>query len=539
MIILLLSIRLTLFAVLLVETSMRKYHHLISKAKINRIRSLFLKGNVNKRAAGRLLNVSASTVANYIKQFELMATEYPLQLSNPKFFLPIKMKPHVTTAKKAFALNIIPSLVASDPHKRLLAANLWRQYRKLQPNGYSAGGFNCLFCIWKRENNVNEFSTSKIHQLTGEELQTLAVWRHSKIDRFWQKAITILGSLEGRSPFDLAKRTGLTVETIEQWIALVKKEGLNSIAPRPQSGKEARSAAIKVKVERVVAILHQQPQLFGINRTSWSLATLAMVYTKVHQEAIGISTVGMYLQQQGFSFRKTREILTSPDLKFREKLDKVIAIVEQLGPNDRFFSIDELGPFAVRTRGGRSLMQEGDIRTIPAYPKPKGYLICTAALELTTNQITHFYSPEKSTVEMIKLLDLLLDQYKNTDHIFLSWDAASWHNSKLLKAHIAEVNSEAYRNKHHTPIVALAPLPVSAQFLNVIESVFAGLAKSVLHNSDYASTDECKLAIDTYFKTRNDHFLANPKRAGNKIWGKETVKPAFYEAQHCKDPKVR
>jgi hypothetical protein len=35
------------------------------------------------------------------------------------------------------------------------------------------------------------------------------------------------------------------------------------------------------------------------------------------------------------------------------------------------------------------------------------------------------------------------------------------------------------------PTVETAPLPSGAQFLNVIESVFSGLARSIIHNSDY------------------------------------------------------
>jgi hypothetical protein len=64
--------------------------------------------------------------------------------------------------------------------------------------------------------------------------------------------------------------------------------------------------------------------------------------------------------------------------------------------------------------------------------------------------------------------------------------------------------------------VELAPLPVCAQFLNVIESVFSGMARAVLHNSDYESVDECMAAIDAYFKERNDRFRENPRRAGKK-----------------------
>jgi len=70
-------------------------------------------------------------------------------------------------------------------------------------------------------------------------------------------------------------------------------------------------------------------------------------------------------------------------------------------------------------------------------------------------------------------------------------------------------------------MVKLAPLPSCAQFLNVIESVFSGMARAVIHNSNYESVEECKAAIDRHFAERNEYFKRNPKRAGNKIWGDE------------------
>jgi len=41
----------------------------------------------------------------------------------------------------------------------------------------------------------------------------------------------------------------------------------------------------------------------------------------------------------------------------------------------------------------------------------------------------------------------------------------------------------------------LAPLPASAQFLNVIESVFSGMARAIIHNSDYPSVAAAQEAI--------------------------------------------
>jgi len=71
-------------------------------------------------------------------------------------------------------------------------------------------------------------------------------------------------------------------------------------------------------------------------------------------------------------------------------------------------------------------------------------------------------------------------------------------------------------------MVKLAPLPARAQFLNVIESVFNGMSQSIIQNSDYESVSAAQGAIDQYFQERNEYFMKNPKRAGNKIWGQRT-----------------
>lgn len=161
-------------------------------------------------------------------------------------------------------------------------------------------------------------------------------------------------------------------------------------------------------------------------------------------------------------------------------------------------------------------------------------MILTAALELSRNQVTHFYSKAKNTAEMIRMVDVLIKQYADASKLYISWDAASWHLSKELKKHIAGHNEKAEINK--LPFVELAPLPASAQFLNLIESVFSGMARAIIHNSDYASTKAAMDAIDLYFKERNQHFLDNPKRAGNKIWRKERTGSEFSASNNCKEP---
>ena len=158
----------------------------------------------------------------------------------------------------------------------------------------------------------------------------------------------------------------------------------------------------------------------------------------------------------------------------------------------------------------------------------------TAALELAGNQVHHFFSEKKNTTEMIRMMDLLVTEYANKERIYLSWDAASWHISKKLFEYIEKHNLSGTG-----PIVETAPLPSGAQFLNVIESVFSGMARAIIHNSDYPTVSDAKAAIGRYFEERNAHFKKNPRRAGNRIWGKERQPSVFSEAGISKDPRFR
>jgi transposase len=327
---------------------------------------------------------------------------------------------------------------------------------------------------------------------------------------------------------------------VENWRLTYQNAGIDCLPPkRSRRLSKETEKAIKEKKERLIKIIHETPKAYGINRASWSLQALSDAYEEVCGERASRSSISEYFIAAGYKFKKAKKSLTSNDPTYREKLAKITSTLSNLAPDEKFFSIDEFGPFSVRIRGGVALVPGDAIRTIPQRQRSKGSLICTAALELSSNQLTHFYSNKKNSKEMIKLLLRLIIKYKGQKRIFLSWDSASWHASKSLYKIVDEINSDKFRNRHKTSLVELMPLPSGAQFLNVIESVFSGMARAILHNSNYGSVEECKIAINVYFADRNQAFLRHPRRAGSKIWGKEQVEAVFREENNCKDPRWR
>jgi transposase-like protein len=311
-------------------------------------------------------------------------------------------------------------------------------------------------------------------------------------------------------------------------------EGIQWFGKHKQSG--LRKHELEHYKEAVFAILHSPPSAHGINRTTWRVRDIRKVMSKQHA-AIGKNGIQKIIHNAGYKFRKAKVCLTSNDPAYEQKVQEIMNILAELKPDERFFSIDEFGPFAVKMQAGRSYTKPGQERVVPQFQKSKGVLIVTAALELSENQVTHFYSAHKNTEEMLKLLEVLLVKYAEQSRIYISWDAASWHASKSLCTRVEEINRPEYQAAHKCPLVKLAPLPSRAQFLNVIESVFSGMAKAIIHNSDYQSVNEAVAAIDMYFAERNQEFKDKPKRAGGKIWRKEIVVAKFREANNCKDER--
>jgi transposase len=356
----------------------------------------------------------------------------------------------------------------------------------------------------------------------------------SKSPCYRRRALVITFHMLGIPRALIAEFSMFSQHAVRALVRHFQKDGAREVLVRPSNRiKKAERQDVR---DRLFAIMHAPPIEYDVNRTTWTIKLLQRALAN-EGIRIGHNTIGTMIRNEGYNFRKTRQVLTSNDPDYRSKLKKITNILRRLGPADRFFSVDEYGPFSVKQQGGRRRVRKGEYPTVPQYQMSKGRLIVTAALELSTNQVTHFYSDKKDSGEMIELLRVLLRQYSGCRRIYFSWDAASWHSSKLFLAEVRRVNNIDYRKENNTPVVKLAPLPARAQFLNVIESVFTGMSRSIIQNSDYEAVSSARAAIDRYFQERNEYFMKNPRRAGKKIWGKEIVPSRFNESQNCKDPR--
>jgi transposase len=352
-----------------------------------------------------------------------------------------------------------------------------------------------------------------------------------------KKAVAVLAQRRGVGIRAIAGHLSVSRVSVRKYVRAFAEGGAQTLfaSGKRVGGRRAENEQVR---KAVFALLHEPPSAIGINRTTWRMADLTIALRE-RGTPVCAQVVREITRSAGWRWRKARKVLTSSDPEYRQKVHHIQCILGGLQEDEAFFSVDEFGPFSVRAQGGRMLVEPGQVPTVPQYQKSKGSLIMTAALELSKNQLTHFYSPRKDTGEMLRMLGRLIDQYRHKARIYLSWDAASWHMSKMLHDHVAQHNENIMSGDGHGPTVALAPLPAGAQFLNVIESVFSGMARAILANSNYASIDAARAAIDRYIRERNEKFAFAPRRAGGAIWGSEREPPQFSESNNCKDPLYR
>ncbi len=233
-----------------------------------------------------------------------------------------------------------------------------------------------------------------------------------------KKAAAVVADRRGIPIRIIATSLSMSRVSVRKYVRVFAVGGVEALfaSSRRIGGRRAENEQVR---KDVFTLLHEPPSAIGINRTTWRMADLTQVLRE-RGTPVCAQVVREITRSAGWRWRKARKVLTSTDPEYREKVHHIRSILAELHETEAFFSIDEFGPFSIRAQGGRALVGPGEMPTVPQYQKSKGSLIMTAALELSQNQITHFYSPRKDTGEMLRLLARLIHEYKQKSRIGLA-----------------------------------------------------------------------------------------------------------------------
>jgi transposase len=285
----------------------------------------------------------------------------------------------------------------------------------------------------------------RVRFIRDEDVSVLKRWRTSNNKKHWQKAVTILES-RNISPKNIATKIEQSKGNVLRWIQAFNRFGLERLKKPhgrrgPIKSHNTRPVVSDQKARRILEIFHAKPSTYGINRSNWTRQSIKRAYEQEYNEAIGESVIRLRLRSFGYTARKARRVLTSPDPNYREKVDLLLTTLHKLKPRELLFFVDELGPLRVKKYGGRALVRKNEVLTYQQEQKHRGVIMISGALSATTNQVTWIYGSAKDTSAMIDLMELLYNQYFSASKLYVTWDAASWHKSATLVDSAYRINS--------------------------------------------------------------------------------------------------
>ena len=364
------------------------------------------------------------------------------------------------------------------------------------------------------------FKPINLH-LEPKEIEQLKLYKFRNHRNHWAKATALLMAFEKYCLFEISVAVGRAPNSILRWFGLYRKKGLKFIETK--IAEDRRKKMWEERTTRVIDILHSPPTTYGINRTSWTYDTILQVYQKKYNENLPKGSLKRVVKETNYTWRHARKVLTSSDPDYKEKVKVVLSALRRTKEEEAFFFIDEMGPYQVKKYGGKTLIEKGNTNTVPIKQESRGKIQAIAALEAFSNQLTWQFIESKNATAIIKLLEMLRTKYSEKRRLIITWDAIITHNSSAVKEWVKINNLDVSKGKSG-PKFKIVPLPSKSQFLNVIESVFSGMKRAVIHNSDYSSKEEMEQAVNRHFVERNEFYRKNPKRAGHKIWDKEAFK---------------
>jgi transposase len=201
---------------------------------------------------------------------------------------------------------------------------------------------------WLRSVLQNQIPLSALRHHVGDFPELGELLQHLYDGRLTDRnrSIVVLANRRGLGICVTCSFLGIDRHTYRRYLRLFKHAGISGLfARQKRSNRKFDNEVVKNAVFRV---LHEPPSNYGINRTTWTIDQLSRVLRQTGQP-VSPGVIRKITKLAGYRWRKARIVLTSNDPAFSEKLDRVRSILANLRPDEAFFSIDEFGPFAVKT----------------------------------------------------------------------------------------------------------------------------------------------------------------------------------------------
>jgi transposase len=298
------------------------------------------------------------------------------------------------------------------------------------------------------------------------------------------RAKVILASAAGEGVRPLARRLGVSPNTVAVWRRRYRSAGLDSLRTKPRAGRPRRISAAKERA--VISATLRKPKA----ATHWSARRLA--------KAVGLSaaTIHRIWQKYGLQPHRMETFKFSRDPQFDFKLADITGLY--LDPPERalVLCVDEKSQIQAlnRTQPALPMWPGLPARMTHDYTR-HGTTSLFAALEVTSGKVHGRCYRRHRHLEFIAFLESLARRYPKLE-LHLICDNYGTHKHPAVKRWLA---AHPRFHLHFTP--------TSASWLNLVERWFALITSQAIRRGSFDSTRRLEQAIMRWL----DHWNQNAK----------------------------
>jgi transposase len=321
--------------------------------------------------------------------------------------------------------------------------------------------------------------------VTDAERETLVQWarRPKTAQALAQRARIVLGCATGAPNTAVARRIGVTMQTVGKWRARFVVRRLDGLLdePRPGAPRRIRDAQVEAVVTKTLETTPREA-------THWSTRAMAA------KTGLSQTTISRIWRAFALQPHRTETFKLSQDPLFIDKVRDIVGLY--VAPPDKalVLCVDEKAQIQALDRSQPLLpMRPGQVERRTHDYRRHGTTSLFAALDVQAGTVVGECHRRHRSVEFRKFLDTIEAHVPPDLAVHLILDNYGTHKTALIRRWLAK------RPRFHLHFT-----PTSASWLNLVERWFALLTEKQLRRGVHRSTRELETAIKRYLALTNE-----------------------------------
>lgn len=365
-----------------------------------------------------------------------------------------------------------------------------------------------------------------LRELTDKEREVLEAGRRSSQGFTVRRSQMLLASSQGQTTTTIACQIGCNDQTVRNAIHDFHQRGLAALEPKSSRPHITHEAFDAQGHERLRALLHQTPRIFGKDTSIWTLDLAAEVSLTVGIVSRPISgeTVRNALAQLGIRWKRAKHWITSPDPEYvrkKKRRDALIRLVANhprwaLGFQDEVWWSRLAQPTQHRWVDEDSITHLQELQRSKQDTDPKA-LACYGLLLRSPKQrdqmLLRFVDGRPVSAVTTDFLTACCKQLETQSItvLVLIWDNASWHKSQIVRGWIRTHNQTVKREGKGVHLLPFL-LPTKSPWLNPIEPKWVHGKRNVSEADWLLSAEELETRVCAYYGVSREPHLVQPTK---------------------------